>query len=195
VSARIAIPAAVAAGLLCAFVMLGGCTLILLFAVVRGAEQVAAKQGDVRAGACRHPAALSRALYAGRRAFRARLGGPCRHRPRGMRSRPRSGSVMHRRGPTQLSRRRGAGTVPRLDVAALRDQCDRGRSARYVERSRRHSEHGELPSRVRRARELSTGDICLQPCLVVRRRGARVGSDLHGPLRFAAAIILSSEHG
>ena len=58
-SARIAIPAAVAAGLLCAFVMLGGCTLILLFAVVRGAEQVAAKQGDVAGGGLKVSVAAS----------------------------------------------------------------------------------------------------------------------------------------
>jgi hypothetical protein len=40
----------VAAGLLAAFVVLGGCTLILVFAVVRGAEHVATGSSDVAVG-------------------------------------------------------------------------------------------------------------------------------------------------
>jgi hypothetical protein len=50
VTARIALPAAAAAGLFAAFVVLGGCTLLLVFAVARGAEHVAADGGDVAGG-------------------------------------------------------------------------------------------------------------------------------------------------
>ena len=104
--------------------------------------------------------------------YGARLGDLGGDRQGRVRPRARPRPLVHARGRRQLGGRGWADAVHRLDLGDLRRGRRRGRSARSLGPRRRDLRRRRLPPRLGRARQLSLGDLRLQPRKLVCRRGA-----------------------